>query len=280
MSIGEMIRTDRDASDYYLLEALRSDLRKCEADYDTVIVMEECRRVKVQAVLAKAQVKEVEEERYRERDEAVRFVEARAAEYTEKTLKKQAEFERKISDVRQVLDSEKKARNELLQENARLKKALKQGGDSNGIVEDSDDDSDDDSVDSDGSADDEEEVMEVARVLAGARGASQPKRKGGWKVKKERVQTPPGLRAAKGPKKNAAEVRNTYISAPGRRSGNNYALDSDAMSTDTSESEASDIDSDDEVDASMESNAGRKRKAIVGVEDSFEEQDAPRLKRK
>ena len=72
MSIGEMIRTDRDASDYYLLEALRSDVRKCEADYDTVVVMEECRRIKVLAVLAKAQVKEVEEERDRERDEAVR----------------------------------------------------------------------------------------------------------------------------------------------------------------------------------------------------------------
>ena len=123
--------------------------------------------------------------------------------------------------------------------------------------------------------------MEVARVLAGARGAvSQPKRKGGWKVKKERVQTPPGLKAAKGPKKKAAAVRSTYIAGPGRASGNNYALDSDAMSTDTSDSEASDIDSDDEVDTSMESNAGRKRKAVVGAEDSFEEQDAPSLKRK
>ena len=97
-----MIAADTRSGDYYLLEALRSDVRKCEADYDTVLMIEEHRRTKVRLLLNQADLKLVEEARETEREEAVRFIEAKAHENTEKTMAKQGNYERKMKDMKEV----------------------------------------------------------------------------------------------------------------------------------------------------------------------------------
>ncbi len=57
MSIGEMLRRDASNDQFYLLEALRSECRRTEADSDTLILLEEQRQMKIRNLIVEARTR-------------------------------------------------------------------------------------------------------------------------------------------------------------------------------------------------------------------------------
>ncbi|GMH65076.1 hypothetical protein TL16_g04114 [Triparma laevis f. inornata] len=185
MSIGQMLQMDKNG-DFYYFEALKSEVRRTEADGDILMMMEENRKLKIALIKEQVQSKINTDAYNLEQEEALAFINDRAAEYTKQRYTTQEKHEQELNDLNVTLQAERTARAANIAEIKSLKKKLGQSVDSDS--EDSDDETD---------SDDEAERMEVARVLAsrGRKSPMQKKWKSPQKKRARRRRTPTATRA-------------------------------------------------------------------------------------
>ena len=109
MSIGAMIRQDRGGNHYHY-QAYLAEVRRCEADRDTVDAMEEVRKLKIEMIMK-------ESEAAREKIELEKIIGHNVDQYTKNALKQSQAFDELMAEhktnmdvVKEALDAERSAR--------------------------------------------------------------------------------------------------------------------------------------------------------------------------
>ena len=118
-----MLQMDKNG-DFYYLEALKSEVRRTEADGDIIMMMEENRKLKI-ALIKEQVINKTSKDQYNiEQEEALAFINDRAAEYTQQRYMTLEKHENEIDNLKVTLKAERAARATNLSEIRRLKKKL------------------------------------------------------------------------------------------------------------------------------------------------------------